>query len=146
VAQNIAIAMEVSYTRASVMKMRTKTLLHKLDLSDKYDTPASELSRGEQQRVAIARAFAANPDLILADEPTGNLDNETTAMVMDLFKYYNRRGTTLIIATHDESIYRDTDYRIIELREGRIINGNPVPDAAVDETTFSPEETDGVVE
>ena len=127
VAQNIAIAMEVSYTRPATMRMRTKKLLHRLDLADKYFTLASELSRGEQQRVAIARAVSANPDLILADEPTGNLDHETTRMVMDLLNHYNEKGTTLIIATHDDSIYRDTDHRIIELKEGRIINGSSVP-------------------
>ena len=132
VAQNIAVAMEVSYTRPSVMKMRTKKLLKKLELSDKYDTPAAELSRGEQQRVTIARAFAGNPELVLADEPTGNLDHETTNLVMDLFREYNSRGVTLIIATHDEKIYRDTDYRVIELKEGRIINGSTVPEKFFD--------------
>jgi len=127
VAQNIAIAMEVSYTRSSVIRMRTKKLLHRLGLADKYNTPAAELSRGEQQRVSIARAISNNPGLILADEPTGNLDSETTQMVMDLLKQYNERGATIIIATHDESIYRNTSHRIIELREGRIVNGTPVP-------------------
>jgi cell division transport system ATP-binding protein len=146
VAQNIAIAMEVSYTRASVMKMRTKKLLQQLDLSDKYDTPASELSRGEQQRIAIARALSGNPDLILADEPTGNLDSETTALVMDLFKHYNQRGTTLIIATHDESIFRDTDHRVIELKEGRVINGNSLPEGAGSETPSSLEETENAAD
>lgn len=123
VAQNIAMAMEVSYTPKSVIRLRTGKLLQRLGLPDKYHTLTSELSRGEQQRVAIARALSNNPDLILADEPTGNLDSETTRMVMDLFRQYNERGATLIIATHDESIYRDTPHRVIELREGRIVNG-----------------------
>jgi len=128
VAQNIAVAMEVSYTRSSIIRMRTKKLLHRLGLADKFHTPAAELSRGEQQRISIARALANNPELILADEPTGNLDSETTQNVMDLFRQYHERGATLIIATHDESIYRDTRHRIIELREGRIVNGVPIPD------------------
>jgi cell division transport system ATP-binding protein len=140
VAQNIAVAMEVSYTRSSVIKMRTKKLLKKLELAEKYDTPAEELSRGEQQRVAIARALAGNPELVLADEPTGNLDHETTALVMDLFRHYNNRGTTLVIATHDTSIYRDTDHRVIELKEGRIINGNPVPREGASYVPFTPEQ------
>lgn len=127
VAQNIAKAMEVSYTRSSVIRMRTKKILSRLGLADKINTLTSELSRGEQQRVSIARAVSNNPELILADEPTGNLDSETTQMVMDLFKQYNERGATLIIATHDASIYRDTSHRIIEIREGRIVNGVPVP-------------------
>jgi len=131
VAQNIAVAMEVSYTRSSIIRMRTKKLLHRLGLADKYNTPACELSRGEQQRVSIARAVSNAPELILADEPTGNLDSETTKLVMDLFRQYNERGATLIIATHDASIYRDTNHRVIELREGRVVsvNGEPVPEA-----------------
>jgi cell division transport system ATP-binding protein len=146
VAQNIAIAMEVSYTGPSVMRMRTKKLLKKLELAEKYDTLACELSRGEQQRVAIARAFAGNPELILADEPTGNLDQETTSTVMDLFRYYNNKGTTLIIATHDQSIYSDSDHRVIELKEGRIVNGSPIPDKVIDFTRFSPEDDDSAEE
>jgi cell division transport system ATP-binding protein len=129
VAQNIAMAMEVSYTRTAVIRLRTGKLLHRLGLADKYHTLTSELSRGEQQRVSIARALSNDPELILADEPTGNLDSETTRMVMDLFKQYNERGATLIIATHDTSIYLDTDHRVIELRDGRIVSGDPFPDS-----------------
>lgn len=130
VAQNIAMAMEVTYTRPSVIRMRTKKLLASLDLNDKYNTLASELSRGEQQRVSIARAVSNNPSLILADEPTGNLDSETTEMVMDLLRKYNERGATLIIATHDESIYRGTTHkhRVIELRNGKVLKGVTAPD------------------
>ena len=127
VAQNIAVAMEVSYTRSSIMHMRTKKLLQRLGLADKYDTPVCELSGGEQQRVSIARAVSNNPELILADEPTGNLDSETSQMVMNMLKQYNDRGATLIIATHDKSIYHDTSHRIIELSEGKIVNGTLVP-------------------
>ena len=119
VAQNIAIAMEVSYQRAKVIKKQTKKLLDLLGLADKYETPALELSRGEQQRVTIARAVANNPDLILADEPTGNLDSETTKMVMNLFNDCNRRGATIIIATHDELIYKNTEHKVMELSQGR---------------------------
>lgn len=129
VAQNIAMAMEVSYTRSSVIRMRTKKLLSSLGLADKLHTLPTELSRGEQQRISIARALSNEPELILADEPTGNLDSETSLMVMDLFKKYNERGATLVIATHDASIYSDTKHRVIELREGKIIKGIAIPDA-----------------
>ena len=149
VAENIAIAMEVSYTRSSVMQARIRKLLRRLDLAEKYDTPTRELSRGEQQRVAIARALSNNPELILADEPTGNLDCETTGMVMDLFRRFNERGVTLVIATHDTSIYQGTSHRVIELREGRIVDRNeetgaeaPPPDpipAFADDDLFSDE-------
>jgi len=119
VAQNIAITMEVAYKRPIYIRRRVKKLLDILGLKDKYNTQASELSRGEQQRVTIARAVANEPELILADEPTGNLDNETTGRVMELFRECNKKGATLIIATHDESIYRRTKHRVMELYQGK---------------------------
>lgn len=120
VADNIAIAMEVLYTPRSTIERRTRELLEQLDLSRKYATRAGELSRGEQQRVAIARAVANVPEIVLADEPTGNLDGETTARVVDLFHRLNRKGSTLLIATHDTSLYRPGRDRVIELRFGRL--------------------------
>ncbi|MBM9616195.1 cell division ATP-binding protein FtsE [Desulfobulbus rhabdoformis] len=120
VADNIAIAMEVLYTPKRTMERRTRELLEQLDLSHKYATRAGELSRGEQQRVTIARAVANVPEIILADEPTGNLDGETTARVMDLFYRLNRKGSTLLIATHDTRLYRHDKDRVIELRFGRL--------------------------
>ena len=142
VAQNIAIAMEVSYTRSAVMEVRIKKLLQRLGLAEKYGSPTCELSRGEQQRVSIARALSNNPELILADEPTGNLDSETTGMVMDLFRQYNERGATLVIATHDTSIYQGTNHRVIELREGRIVDMDEKPAAAPATTERSPDFAD----
>ncbi|MDH4317687.1 MAG: ATP-binding cassette domain-containing protein, partial [Desulfobulbaceae bacterium] len=119
VAQNIAITMEVAYKRPIYIRRRIQKLLDLLGLKDKYNTLASELSRGEQQRVTIARAVANEPELILADEPTGNLDSETTGRVMELFRECNKKGATLIIATHDESIYRRTKHRVMELYQGK---------------------------
>jgi cell division transport system ATP-binding protein len=120
VAENVAISMEVSYKKPPVIVKRVKDLLAQLQLSDKHDTITGELSRGEQQRVALARAVANSPTLILVDEPTGNLDATTTEKVMNLLKKYNNSGATIIIATHDESIYRQTSHRIVELQKGRI--------------------------
>ena len=122
VAENIAIAMEVSYKKPPVIAKRVKDLLSQLQLSDKHDTVTGELSRGEQQRVALARAVANSPTLILVDEPTGNLDATTTEKVMNLLKKCNNAGATIIIATHDESIYRQTTHRIVELKKGRLYN------------------------
>ncbi len=122
VAENIAIAMEVSYKKPPVIAKRVKDLLSQLQLSDKHDTVTGELSRGEQQRVALARAVANSPTLILVDEPTGNLDATTTEKVMNLLKKCNNAGATIIIATHDESIYRQTIHRIVELKKGRVHN------------------------
>jgi cell division transport system ATP-binding protein len=120
VADNVAIAMEVVYTPRATIERRTRELLEQLALSHKYMSRTSELSRGEQQRVSIARAVANGPEIVLADEPTGNLDGETTARVMELFHQLNRSGTTLLIATHDTSLYHPERDRVIELRFGRI--------------------------
>ncbi len=124
VAQNIAISMEVSYKTPVHIRRRTKKLLSQLGLSNKINTLAGELSRGEQQRVTIARAVANEPELILADEPTGNLDSETTGLVMDLFNECNQKGATIVIATHDESIYKNTSHRIIELSQGYMVKSD----------------------
>jgi len=120
VARNIALAMEVTYQKKSHIRRQVKNLLGQLDLADKTHTKAGDLSRGEQQRVAIARAMAGNPDLILADEPTGNLDEETTERVMALFQQQHQRGATILIATHDVGIYTHSRHRVLELKDGRI--------------------------
>ncbi len=119
-AENIAISMEVSYKKPQIIHKRVTDLLEQLDLSDKHNTITGELSRGEQQRVTLARAVANSPALILVDEPTGNLDATTTEKVMKLLNKCNNSGATIIIATHDDSIYRDTTHRVMELRKGRI--------------------------
>jgi cell division transport system ATP-binding protein len=126
VADNIAISMEVVHQKKSNIAERVRTLLEQLNLGKKYATLAGELSRGEQQRVAIARAVAHHPEILLADEPTGNLDAENTARVMSLFYQLNRQGCTLLIATHDKSLYRVGNRRIMELRGGRLLSaGTP---------------------
>lgn len=125
VAENIAISMEVSYKKPPIISKRVKDLLAQLDLSDKHDAITGELSRGEQQRVTLARAVANSPTLILVDEPTGNLDATTTERVMSLLNKCNSSGATIMIATHDESLYRNTSSRIMELHKGHIrrVNG-----------------------
>ena len=125
VAENIAIAMEVSYKKPPVISKRVKDLLAQLELSDKHDAITGDLSRGEQQRVTLARAVANSPTLILVDEPTGNLDATTTEKVMNLLNKCNSSGATIIIATHDDSLYRHTSHRILELCQGKIrrVNG-----------------------
>ncbi len=122
VATNIAVSMEVVYRKKAFIQKRTRELLDRMDLQAKINTLASELSRGEQQRVAIARAVANYPEMVLADEPTGNLDAETTSRVMDLFHDLNNNGTTILIATHDRSIYNHGQHRIIRLHHGRQID------------------------
>ncbi|MFH1218131.1 MAG: cell division ATP-binding protein FtsE [Pseudomonadota bacterium] len=117
---NVSMPMEVCFKSPKEIRERVMELLAKLALTEKRNKPAGKLSRGEQQRVAIARAAANAPPLILADEPTGNLDAVTTGLVMDLFSELNRSGSTIIIATHDESIYQGTSHRKFELRQGEI--------------------------
>jgi len=120
VAENIAIAMEVSYKKPRAIKQRVRDLLDQLQLTDKHNTLTGELSRGEQQRVALARSVANSPRLILVDEPTGNLDASTTERVMELLNRSNQSGATIVIATHDASIYKQSNHRIMELCDGKI--------------------------
>lgn len=118
-AENIAISMEVSYKKPQIIRKRVRDLLEQLDLADKHDAITGELSRGEQQRVTLARAVANSPTMILVDEPTGNLDAATTERVMTLLRKCHKAGATIVIATHDESIYRNTSHRVMELRKGQ---------------------------
>ncbi|MBT8345594.1 MAG: cell division ATP-binding protein FtsE [Desulfofustis sp.] len=120
VSENISIAMEVSYRKPQIIRKRVKALLEELDLSDKHNSMTGDLSRGEQQRVTLARAVANSPKLILVDEPTGNLDATTTARVMEMLIGLNNSGATVLIATHDHTIYRDVEHRLLELRGGQM--------------------------
>lgn len=128
-AENIAISMEVSYKKPNIIAKRVRTLLDQLGLSDKHDTITGELSRGEQQRVTLARAVANSPTMVLVDEPTGNLDAITTQRVISVLKNAHKSGATVIVATHDESIYRNSSHRIIELQRGtmRLVSGGGAP-------------------
>ncbi|MBC8208394.1 MAG: cell division ATP-binding protein FtsE [Desulfobulbaceae bacterium] len=120
VAQNIAIAMEVAYRSPQNIRVAVRDLLGQLDLSDKHNSLTGDLSRGEQQRVALARAVANDPELLLIDEPTGNLDTTTTVRVMDLLRRHHLAGATLIIATHDQSIYQGSQHRTLEMTKGHL--------------------------
>ncbi|HEX2621378.1 MAG TPA: ATP-binding cassette domain-containing protein, partial [Phototrophicaceae bacterium] len=100
---------------------RAKELLQMLGLGDRMHHPPAELSGAQQQRVAIARALANNPPLLLADEPTGNLDTESGAMVLEtLHKIRNESGNTIVIVTHDPELAAQTD-RVLTLVDGKII-------------------------
>ena len=90
-------------------------------MSKKEEYYPLQLSGGEQQRVAIARALINDPMILLADEPTGNLDPEITREIMILFRSINLRGTTVVIATHSKELLKDTDQRIVSLKNGRIV-------------------------
>ena len=119
--ENVAMAMEVAYKDSKTIQERVCYLLELLKIFNKKNTPAGKLSRGEQQRVTIARAAANNPPLILADEPTGNLDPAMTRLVMNLFNDLLKNGTTVICATHDASIYSNNGYRRLDLWQGQMV-------------------------
>lgn len=121
VARNIALPMEITGRQKSFIRKRTRTLLERLGLETKRNSRAGDLSRGEQQRVAIARALCNNPDLILADEPTGNLDTDNSDRVMDLFNEHRDQGATILIATHDSRIYGLGKHRVVVLANGNLI-------------------------
>ncbi|NNN15688.1 MAG: cell division ATP-binding protein FtsE [Acidimicrobiaceae bacterium] len=117
---NVAFALEVIGKSRKTIATQVPQILDLVGLSDKMGRLPSELSGGEQQRVAIARAFVNRPLVLLADEPTGNLDPDTTWGVMRLLERINRTGTTVVMATHDVSIVDSMRRRVIELDHGTV--------------------------
>jgi len=117
--QNVALALEVTGEKGSVVRKKTHQMLRAVGLAAKEAAYPIELSGGEQQRVAIARAMINDPLILLADEPTGNLDPDITRDIMVLFRSINLRGTTVVIATHSRELLRNTDQRIIVLHRGK---------------------------
>lgn len=117
--ENIEIPMIFGKVPPSERKERARELLKKMNLEDKEVAKPTELSGGQMQRVAIARALAMNPDVVLADEPTGNLDTSSGSDIMSLFTELNSTGRTVIIVTHDLALARRAS-RIIEIRDGKI--------------------------
>jgi cell division transport system ATP-binding protein len=119
--ENVAFALEVTGARSDVIPARVARVLEQVGLSNKIDAFPRELSGGEQQRVAIARALVNDPQVLLADEPTGNLDERATRGVFQLLRDINDSGTVVVMATHDLDLVRDSGQRILELREGRLV-------------------------
>jgi cell division transport system ATP-binding protein len=118
---NVAFALEVIGKPNDVIKKVVPEVLDMVGLSGKANRMPGELSGGEQQRVAIARAFVNRPLVLLADEPTGNLDPETSREIMDLLDRINRTGTTVLMATHDHHIVDSMRQRVVELSMGRLV-------------------------
>ncbi len=119
--ENVAFALEVIGRPRHVVKTQVPAILELVGLSKKTDNFPNELSGGEQQRVSIARAFVNRPLILLADEPTGNLDPTTSVGIMRLLDRINRTGTTVVMATHDRSIVDNMRRRVIELDKGLIV-------------------------
>lgn len=121
VVENIALAMQVIGKPKHQIKKELPYVLELVGLDGKEKRHMNELSGGEKQRVAIARAMINRPDLLLADEPTGNLDFQTALGIMKLLDRINRQGTTVVMATHDREIVNQMRKRVIELADGRIV-------------------------
>ncbi|HSH23201.1 MAG: cell division ATP-binding protein FtsE [Actinomycetota bacterium] len=119
--ENVAFALEVIGRPKHVVATQVPQILDLVGLAKKTDSKPSELSGGEQQRVSIARAFVNRPLILLADEPTGNLDPNTTMGIMRLLDRINRMGTTVVMATHDQGIVDQMRRRVIELDRGTVV-------------------------
>ena len=119
--ENVAFAMQVIEAPRRLMPRSVNAVLDIVGLRDKYKCFPRQLSGGEQQRVAIARAIVNDPAIVIADEPTGNLDPETSWDIMDIFTRINRAGTTIVMATHDKAIVDTMRRRVIAIEDGRIV-------------------------
>jgi cell division transport system ATP-binding protein len=132
---NVAYCLQVIGASRSSIREQVPEVLRLVGLSTKLQSYPDELSGGEQQRVSLARAFVNHPPLLLADEPTGNLDPETSIGIMQLLYRINRTGTTVIVATHDREMVDRMRRRVIELNEGRIVRDERSGLYRPDETT-----------
>ncbi len=119
--ENVAFAQRVIVTPTKEIKKNVPAMLSLVGLAEKYKSYPRQLSGGEQQRVALARALVNSPDILLADEPTGNLDPKTSREIMKLLEEINARGTTVLVVTHDQDIVNTLKKRVIRLQKGIIV-------------------------
>lgn len=119
--ENVAYALEITEKPAKQIRREVPKILSLVGLSKKYRSYPKELSGGEQQRVAIARALVNQPSILIADEPTGNLDPSTSFEIMDLLNDVNIMGTTVIVSTHEMNLVNQMKKRVIEINEGKIV-------------------------
>jgi cell division transport system ATP-binding protein len=133
--QNVAYALQVTGGSRKEIRAKVPDILRLTGLSTKLHNYPHQLSGGEQQRVSVARAFVNHPPLLLADEPTGNLDPETSIDIMRLLYRINRTGTTVLVATHDQTMVDKMRRRVLELSHGRIVRDESAGLYTRDETT-----------
>lgn len=119
--ENVAFALEVIEAQPKYIKKRVMEVLDLVNLKHKARMLPTELSGGEQQRVSIARSIVNSPGVVIADEPTGNLDPDTSLEIMRIFEEINTRGTTIVMATHNKDIVNSITHRVIAIEGGRII-------------------------
>ncbi len=120
--ENVAFAQRVIVTPSKEIKKNVPAMLSLVGLAEKYKSYPKQLSGGEQQRVALARALVNSPDILLADEPTGNLDPKTSREIMKLLEEINARGTTVLVVTHDKDIVNTMKKRVIRMQKGIIVS------------------------
>ena len=120
--ENVAFAQRVVGRPTRVIRKRVPEVLQEVGLAEKYLSFPDELSGGEQQRVALARALVNRPDILLADEPTGNLDPKTSEEIMALLEEINERGTTVLVVTHNREIVNSMKKRVVTMHEGVIVS------------------------
>lgn len=118
------VLLPLMYQGARERRERAERALTRVGMADRMDHRPSELSGGQQQRVAVARALVTEPAIVLADEPTGNLDSRTSVEIMQLFRELNQEGVTIVLVTHDQDI-ADCARRIVRVRDGRIVGDGP---------------------
>lgn len=118
--QNVALVLETRGIKRKFIERKVKTLLRIVDMEDRLAAYPPILSGGEQQRVAVARAVAGNPAIILADEPTGSLDEDSAAIIFALLHRFHRRGATVVVATHDKALLSKTSGRVLHFHQGRL--------------------------
>lgn len=121
VSANIALPLEIAGVRDDEIKKRVRVALSKVDLLKHHKKYPETLSSGEQQRVGIARAIVSKPQVLLADEPTGNLDPDLSRNIMSLFEQFNQSGVTVLIATHDIGLIQEMPFRVIQLEKGQLL-------------------------
>ena len=135
VTENVTLPLELAGVKAEEALQKAESILAEVGLGDKKDRFPLQLSGGERQRVAIARALIFDPEVILADEPTGNLDNQTSFQIVSLLENINKKGTTVFMATHNDKIVeKENSRRILIMEKGKIINEkNPKKENAKEE-------------
>jgi len=131
--ENVAFALEVTGARSETIPAKVMRVLTQVGLAAKAHAYPQEMSGGEQQRVAIARALVNDPAILIADEPTGNLDERATRGVFQLIREINASGTCVVMATHDLDLVRQTSYRTVELRDGGIVFDSGMEDGLEEE-------------
>lgn len=120
--ENVAFALRATGGKPREIRHRVVRMLNEVNLSQQRSMLPEKISGGEKQRVAIARAIINDPFIVLADEPTGNLDDRTSMEIMEIFERINHKGTAILMATHDQSLIERYPHRVIKIEEGRIIS------------------------